>query len=396
MSLTSLRLTIRGIPENQAIREVNVRSGPNINYLLLFKAGVGMSGLPVLDVAPDEKTAAFNGKIYQWFRVVFPNGQEGWVRDDLADIIGDGTSFGYPVIDTLTYAFTLARKERVITLASVGQVATPEPSLSSEPILMVRTIPMGMTPSPNASDAMLAEFASVESVARVRKAAFNITGAFEGGGYSTYQSYDSGIISYGRFQFTLAAGSFITVINRYLERSTSQVSKELLAYSPRIVSKDQSLRNDTRLKELCIQAAQESIMQEVQDEVAAEGFYQPVFELSVEPRGIALPLSQALVFDIAINHGRFNHLLPKTEEVLGVPNKSRLGLNGVSEQIFTKTLASVRRDNLYGLADKLNLPGLKRRGDFWVKLVEMGDWTLQGDSDGNLNINGKIVQVRYP
>ena len=42
--------------------------------------------------------------------------------------------------------------------------------------------------------------------------------------------------------------------------------------------------------------------------------------------------------------------------------------------------------------------GTKRRAteEFWVNLVAMGDWSLQGDANGTLNVNGKTVQVRNP
>ena len=44
---------------------------------------------------PDQDNNALNGKVYQWFRLQFPNGATGWVRDDLVSLEGDGT-FGYP------------------------------------------------------------------------------------------------------------------------------------------------------------------------------------------------------------------------------------------------------------------------------------------------------------
>ncbi len=54
----------------------------------------------------------------------------------------------------------------------------------------------------------------------IKRAAFNITAAFEGGGYSSYQNYDKGVVSYGRFQFTLASGSLFTVLEQYLAQAT--------------------------------------------------------------------------------------------------------------------------------------------------------------------------------
>jgi hypothetical protein len=231
---------------------------------------------------------------------------------------------------------------------------------------------------------------------RVRRAAFAITSAFEGGGYATYQTYDSGIISYGRFQFTLAAGSFITVITRYINQASGPTVEGLRGYLPRINAKEDSLRKDDGLKTLCKTAATDPIMQAIQDQVATESYWGDVIALSITPRNIKSALGYALIFDMAIQHGKYNFLIPKAETELGVPPKSRVGENGVTEQQFITKVAKLRQDNLKALAAKLNLPGMIKRGDFWVNLVASGDWNLQGDTNGNVNINGKIVQVRNP
>ncbi|HEX2908809.1 MAG TPA: hypothetical protein VHO69_18200 [Phototrophicaceae bacterium] len=403
--MTPLCAYIRGIQDNPAVTEINIRAGAGTQYDIRLKAPVGLSNLGVLEARRDEQGGNFQGKIYQWLRLAFPDGQEGWARDDLLEIVGDGSFIGYGVVSTQTYAFALTRDESAAPLAPGQHIAAPvgqrpEELTAPAPVITPATVPAPVV-TPAISDAAPAvpvppPVATPAASDRVRRAAFNITSAFEGGGYATYQNYDSGIISYGRFQFTLAAGSFVTVVKLFIERSTSPVAVELQNYWPRISAQDANLRGDTRLKELLLQAAQEKIMQDVQDQVAAEGYYQPVVELSILPRNIQTPLAYALIFDMAINHGRYNHLVPKTEEVLGVPPKSRLVENGVSEQQFIQTMARLRQENLYALAAKLNLPGLKPRGDFWVALVASGDWELQGDTNGNLNINGKIVQVRNP
>lgn len=397
MSTVPLRATICGIRENPAVTEINIRSGAGTHCDLVFKAPVGLGGLGVLEARPDEQGRAFQGKVYQWLRLAFPDGREGWARDDLLDIQGDGAPFGYPALPALTYAFTLRRDERAGTLSPGQHVTPPAPVGQREPVPAPTPVITPAAPTaPPVTPPAAAPVATPAAADRVRHAAFNITAAFEGGGYATYQNYDSGIISYGRFQFTLAAGSLITVVRLYLERSTSPTAAELRAYLPRISARDETLRGDTRLRALLQQAAQEPAMQAVQDQVATEGFYTPVVELSIAPRGLQTPLAYALIFDMAIQHGRFNHLVPKTEETLGVPPKSRVGQNGISEQTFIQTLAQLRQENLHALAVKLNLPGMRPRGDFWVRLVESGDWQLQGDAGGSVNVNGKIVQVRQP
>lgn len=417
MATTAFQVRVRGIPESPTITEINVRAGANTSYAMLFKAAVGLGGLIVLEVRSDEQNGNFQGKVYQWLRVGFADGREGWVRDDLVDVVGDGSRFGYGVLTQPVIAFSLTRDTSKGVLApgqEIGNAQTPAPSVSvaapataAAPAPLIPAVPVApVTAAPvpaaapttttTAAPAPAPSPAGASDLTRVRHAAFNITAAFEGGGYATYQTYDSGIISYGRFQFTLAAGSFITVVTRFSQRATGATADGLRNYLPTLNTKSESLRQDGALKALCVEAAKDPIMQAVQDEVATEGYWDTVVELSIVPRNIQTPLGYALLFDMSIQHGRFNFLVPKAEEELGVPNKSRLGENGITEQTYIAKLAQLRQENLYNLAAKMNLPGLKPRGDFWVNLVNTGDWYLQGNADGNLNINGKIVQVKNP
>lgn len=414
MSTSPMQAIIRGIRENPAITEVNVRLGPNAAHLLLFKIAVGTANLSVIDAQPDERGVMLSGRIYQWLKLSFPNGQEGWVRDDLLDVVGDGTRFGYGVVSQPTPAGSLTRSMNVGAIQPGQEVfvrppaaAPPAPVPVSPPAPVPPSPVTVLPPAPPSSVTVLPPAPPAPAPAptpgittgdldRVRRAAFNITSAWEGGGYASYQTYDSGIISYGRFQFTLAAGSFITVLNRYLELVANPTADNLRAYMPRINAKDQSLRQDASLKMLCQQAAQDPVMQAVQDQVATEGYWQTVIDLSITPRNIQSAMGYALLFDMSIQHGRFNHIIPATETALNVPPKSRLGENGVSEQTFIQKVAQLRLENLNALARKLNLPGMARRGEFWVNLVALGDWNLQGDASGNLNVNGKVVQVRNP
>jgi hypothetical protein len=418
MATTPFLVTVRGIPNNPII---NVRSGPNTTYTKLLELPVGTANLVVVEVRADDQNTQLQGRTYQWLCCTLPNGQNGWVRDDLVTVQGDGTRFGYPVVTQATLAGSLTRKIAPVGVvtptpsAPVTPATTPAstvpaaPSTTSAPSTPAATTTVPATPTtapapapatpatPAAPTAPAVPVApNVGSLDRVRRAAFAITSAFEGGGYATYQTYDSGIISYGRFQFTMAAGSFITVITRYCNQASGPTVDGLKGYLPRINAKDEGLRKDDGLKNLCKTAASDPIMQAIQDQVATESYWGDVIALSVVPRNIKSALGYALIFDMAIQHGKYNFLIPKTETDLGVPSKSRVGENGVTEQQFITKLAQNRQENLKALAAKLNLPGMIKRGDFWVNLVGTGDWNLQGDANGNVNINGKIVQVRNP
>jgi len=101
---------IIGVREVPTIREVNVRTAPTITAALVTRLPVGTRGLRVIEVREDSLAAKFNGKVYQWFKLALPMGGEGWVRDDLLEVEGDGTPFGYPVLLIPAVAFSIQRR----------------------------------------------------------------------------------------------------------------------------------------------------------------------------------------------------------------------------------------------------------------------------------------------
>lgn len=372
--MSAYKVIIRGIPNIPSVTEVNVRSGASTAFELLFKIPVNAESSQVVEITPDSQSAGLNGKTYQWFKLVFADGRTGYVRDDLIDLVGDCTSLGYAKYSERTFAFDKTRTVPTTTPVEPTQLTQPtQPTQPSQP------------PQTGVND-----------LNRVRRAAFSITETFEGHGYAAFQNYDSGVVSYGRFQFTLAAGTLGTLVSRFLERSASPVAMELRNFQPLIIARDQSLRHNIRLKELLIAAANEPQMKRVQNNLATENYWNRMYELSAKPRGIGAPLSLALLFDIAINFGVMHSLLTMAEEALKVPPRRRVGENGITEQQLITKVAELRKISHYRQAERDNLPGLKVRGDFWVNLVASGDWGLQGDANGNVMVKGKPIQVRNP
>jgi hypothetical protein len=360
---------VRGIPHIPSVTEVNVRSGPGTNSEVVFTVPVGMDSLKILDIVSDAEGKAKDGKIYQWFKLTFHGGAVGYIRDDLVELVGDCTQQGYSVYGERTFAFTQTR----------AGADAPRP----------------LDPAPDGRQPEVPF--DVFGLDRVRKAAFAITNVFEGKGYPAYQNADSGIVSYGRFQFTLAAGSLGTVCRRFCDRSLSPTAAELRReFLPRVLARDPGLRSDQRLRDLLVAASDEDVMKLVQNEVATEGFWERMLMLSARPRNIQLPLSLAMLFDIAINFGVMHGLLTRAEDELGVPQRSRINENGVSEQALMIQVADIRKRSHDRQAERENLPGLKVRGDFWVTMVINGDWNLAGDANGNILVKGQRVQVRNP
>jgi hypothetical protein len=376
--MAGYQVFVRGIPHLPSVREVNARAGAGTHFAVVEKVTVGTDVSRVTEIRSDAESKGLNGKLYTWFKVRLSSGIEAWIRDDLLDLLGDCTPLGYEVYPQRTFAFAVQRS----TLEPGVQPSAPVPS---EPVTEPAVPVVGpLEPPP------------VDEMERIRRAAFAISAAFEGSGYAAFQNYDAGIISFGRFQYTLGAGTLATVVNRFLDRSQSAGAEQLRAYRERIQMRDESLRHDAQLKQILISVAFEPEMMKVQDEVATEGYWERMLAISAQPRGLRTPLGLALVFDIAINFGVLNRLLGLAEEDLGVLPKSRLGANGISEEQFLVALAERRRRGHYMQAERDNLPGLKRRGDFWVDLANRGDWGLQGNSAGFVYVNGKPVQVRTP
>lgn len=231
---------------------------------------------------------------------------------------------------------------------------------------------------------------------RIKLASYAITGAFEGSGYAAYNNYDAGIISYGFIQFTMAAGSMITVVQKYLNNSQTDVATQLRNYLPRIEAKDNNLRNDGNLKNLLIAAANEPAMIDAQHAVAEEKYWDKVWNGYIVPRGLTTPLGIALLFDMGVNFGTGHGFVRLAEQQLGVQPQSKPGQNGISEEQLIQKVAELRKASHDKQAKEQNLFGLMQRGNFWVRLVNNGDWGLQSDGSGNVNIRGKIVQVRNP
>lgn len=368
MSSIPFTASIRpGIQAN--VTSVNVRNGPGTNFGVIMQVPTKIDNLLVQSVEPDSNNTRFSNKIYQWFELRFADGTAGWVRDDLIDVTGDGTPFGYGVVMGRAYALELTRAE-------------PDTQRINRPT---------STPAPSPATNLSALPTLVND--RVIRAGFNITAAFEGTGYASYQTYDRGLISYGRFQFTLASGSLLRVIERFLELSNDRIADTIKrTFVQRLKERDVALRDDRRFKLLLQHAATLPAMQAAQDDVAFTEYWQVVHELSIVPRGIQTPLMRAMSFDIGIQHGPRHDIFGTVERQLGVASRSPIR----NERDFAKRAADVRRQILYRIADQQGLPGVRKRADFWLNLIQVGDWDLQGDSNGNLDVVGRKVQVRNP
>jgi hypothetical protein len=441
---------IIGIPNMPNVTEVNVRPTPGTNQAVAFKVPVGMSGQRIQEVQPDVEGKNLNGKIYQWFKLLFDGGAVGWVRDDLIEVQGDLTPFGYPDLTVATVPFMLTRgvaqpavtvvtqPTPVVTTPVAAPVVVTQPApIVVAPVLTTPAVtqstpaavavvvtqpapvavatapvaaPIGqapqrgavwIAPGPTTVPIQTATMASgnfpdaYAETERVRKAAFNLASTFEGG-FGAINTYDAGIVSYGFLQFTLAAGSLGTVLQNYCNRSQSATANGIRGYLERVIARDALLKNDQNFLGLLRAAANEQEMLDAQGEIGEKGYWKAVVDGYITGRALKYPLTWALLFDMGVNFGVNHGFVRLAEKDLGVQPRSKPSESGLSEEQLITYVAQLRKRSHDTQAARDNLPGLRVRGDFWMSLVTAGDWYLRGDASGNVYPKGRTVQVLNP
>lgn len=397
---------VRGLPNIPSITEINVRSGASTDNELVFKVPVGMSGQRILEAQTDSGDKNLDGKVYEWFKIQFDGGAVGWIRDDLLEIEGDCTAFGYPDLSELTFAFQLVRNKstapaNVPTEPVTETAAETTPTTTTSTTAPKQTGAVWKVPGPTTEPVMTAVLATGDfpdakaDIERVRKVAYRFTASWEGG-FTALNTYDSGIVSYGFLQFTLAGGSLISVIQRYVGKSQSDTANGLRAMLGRIEAREESLRNDTNFHNLLKAASNEQEMIDAQYEVGTEGYWQKVVDGYIVSRDLKYPLTWALLFDMGVNFGVNHGFVRLAEKDLGVPSRSNPALTGLGEEQLVTYIAQLRKRSHDRQAAETGYVGLANRGNFWMKLCTDGDWYLQGDASGNFSSNGRNINAQNP
>ncbi len=199
-----------------------------------------------------------------------------------------------------------------------------------------------------------------------------ITSAFEGGRYDTLQTYDAGVVSYGKHQTTLASGNLAKLLERYLNKAeaetpVSPVAKALRGYLPRVRARDEALRRDSRFHDLLRKAAKERPMEEAQDEFFEDNYWKPAVNLALT-YGIRSPLGFATFYDCLVQGGA-EVVAEGTRKALGgiVGAQVRrrredgsLHTHTITEPEFLLSFNKVRENRLEALAQEARRAGDKQ------------------------------------
>jgi Glycosyl hydrolase family 46/Bacterial SH3 domain len=236
-----------------------------------------------------------------------------------------------------------------------------------------------------------------------QRIANDITGFFEGGKASSLQTLDSGLISYGKHQATLASGSLYSVLKAYTGLSKSSTAAKIAEYLPRVKAKDASLRGDKVFLQLLRNAAGEAEMSQAQDAVFSEKYWKPATAIAKQS-GVNSALGKAIFYDTHIQGG-LDSVLKAT--------KARLKGKQYSEQEFLDIFLEERKKRLHNIAGAkrtkaASLPAggkkttllndakmldnsAKNRVGALETLVESGNLGLVGDEKGKINVGSTKI-----
>lgn len=204
-----------------------------------------------------------------------------------------------------------------------------------------------------------------------KKVAQTIVNIFETGrahgeyGQVTLLAGDSGHLTYGRSQTTLASGNLFLLIKDYCEHPEAQSGRELGAFLERLQRRDLSLDRDQTLRGLLKQAGHDPVMQETQDRFFDRIYWAP----AVNACGVDIStgLGVAVVYDSHI-HGSWARLRDRTNAAHG--KISKLG-----EKKWVERYVNVRRNWMANHPNTL-LRKTVYRMDSFLRLIAQNAWNL--------------------
>lgn len=184
-------------------------------------------------------------------------------------------------------------------------------------------------------------------------------------GRVTLLAGDTGHLTYGKAQTTLASGNLALLVRSYCN-AEGELAADLIPYLDALDRRDVSLDHDENLKSILRRAGDDPIMHDVQDRFFDRVYWQPAVR-SATALQLAHPLSVAVVYDGHV-HGSFVRMRDRTREAHGFPTD-------VGEKQWVEHYVAVRRKWLAGHGNHL-LRKTVYRMEAFAQLISARKWTL--------------------
>jgi chitosanase len=128
---------------------------------------------------------------------------------------------------------------------------------------------------------------------------------------------DTGHLTYGRSQTTLASGNLYLLVKSYCDRPNGQFSTQLSQYLNGLANRDTALDTDTTLRGLLREAGEDPAMHAVQDEFFDRVYWDPG-KRDAEAINVSSALGTGVVYDSHI-HGSWARVREMTIKKHGKP-----------------------------------------------------------------------------
>jgi chitosanase len=204
-----------------------------------------------------------------------------------------------------------------------------------------------------------------------KKTAQAIVNIFESGrphgDYScvTVMKGDTGHLTYGRSQTTLASGNLALLIQAYCDAS-GLLSDSLRPFLSAFDRRDFKLDNNEKLKALLRESGNDPVMKRIQDEFFDRVYWGPALK-SADYIGVNKALGITVIYDSKI-HGSYYGMMELTNQRYGQAKD-------IGEEEWIKVYVSVRRDWLANNSNTL-LRKTVYRMDSFKELIKGDKWEL--------------------
>ena len=185
-------------------------------------------------------------------------------------------------------------------------------------------------------------------------------------GMVTLLAGDSGHLTYGRSQTTLASGNLFLLIRAYCQAQGAQFVDALQPYVQRLSDRDLTLDGDSSFRRTLQEAGSDPVMQDTQDTFFDRVYWSPALQYA-RTSGLVTALGTSVVYDSCV-HGSWTLVRDKV-------NASGTAAQ-IGEQKWLTKYVAIRRD---WLATHTN-PLLHRcvyRMDSFQQLIQEQKWQLE-------------------
>jgi chitosanase len=177
---------------------------------------------------------------------------------------------------------------------------------------------------------------------------------------------DSGQLTYGRSQTTLASGNLFLLIESYCGQSTGSFCAELKPYLTKLQTCDCTLNTDMIFRSLLKDAGSDPVMQDVQDAFFDRVYWDPAMR-SADALGAQSALGAAIVYDSTV-HGSWAQVRDMTRKQFGE-------LKQIGEVQWMSDYVETRRQWLATYPNPL-LHKTVYRMDAFRQIINAGNWKL--------------------